>query len=82
MQHDEFINFMVKMLDAGAARGNFEDRRPETNEAFFNLLNQRNSGTDGVSLAEFGECSMIMVTHNMGLKEADKAAAAQPAPAQ
>ena len=50
---EELKAFNAAFQALGEARGNFEDRRPESITRSYACLNQITPGTDGVSMADF-----------------------------
>ena len=49
-----FMTFIADISAKSAARGNFEDTRPEYRQRTYALCNRFNPATDGVTMADFG----------------------------
>ena len=50
---EEFNVYMAELMRIGAAKGNYEDDRPETPAKWYALANRINPSVDGVSLEDF-----------------------------
>ena len=57
----EFTAFVKKVQERSAARGNWEDTRPEYYQKNYALANRVNAKEDGVSLDEFIAMTTIVV---------------------
>ena len=57
----EFANFVAKLMEDGAKRGNYEDPRVEKIEEAYHLADRINPNTSGVSLEDWQTLCFAMV---------------------
>mmetsp|Transcript_6561 Transcript_6561/g.7863 ORF Transcript_6561/g.7863 Transcript_6561/m.7863 type:complete len:96 (+) Transcript_6561:219-506(+) len=71
LNEEEFKVFLAELMRIGAAKGNYEDPRPETPIKWYALANRINPSKEGVSYEEFTAMSMGMVGKTTELKNRD-----------